>query len=243
MRPAKRSVWSWTFSVLVHILLFFLVFPGGGQSAGNGGLFEIGLVEMPGEVTKELASLITPAQATPEEPPAPQPEPEPEPVDTLEGENILPAPEEIKPEEAPAPSTPAAAAPAHGQTATPAGEENTAGQGTGSGAGRGPGYGSGASFVLSGPIQYPKSAQNEGVEGRVRLAVYLKPGAKAKAEILEGSGDKRLDSYSLRAVTEAWKYTRAPEPLRILVTLSFEDGKVNVDFEGSEPWNEEESRS
>lgn len=235
-------MWSWGLSVLVHILLFLLVFPGGGQSAGNGGLFEVGLVEMPGEVTKALSGLVTAAQAAVVEPPAPKPEPEPEPVDTLEGEPVLPAPEKAEPEETQQPSTPAAVEPAHGQAVTPGGEQGTAGQGTGSGTGKGPGYGSGASFVLSGPVMYPKGAQNEGVEGRVKLAVYLKPGAKAKSEILESSGDKRLDSYSLRAVTEAWKYTRPPEPLRIVVTLTFKDGKVDVDFEGSEPWNEEESR-
>ncbi len=223
-----NAVPAWLISVIVHVLLFVLAFPGGGQSAGTGTLLEVGIVEMTG---KDLANLVQDQiAAAPEEAP-----PQAEPVEALEGEPLLPIPEGPSREETEAQAkTEAAASP-------PASQDNQS-LGSGNGSGRGSGFGSGAGFVLSSPLYYPKNAQNEGIEGRVRLAVFLWPTGEVKAEITESSGDRRLDHYSLRAVTEAWRYQPTQEPLRIMVALTYGNGRIDVDFEGSMPWNEEGSR-
>ena len=103
------------------------------------------------------------------------------------------------------------------------------------GQGSGEGFGTGEGLVLSRPVSFPKSAQNEGVEGRVRLAVFLPPAGGVRAKIVESSGDPRLDTYSLRVVTEAWRYAKPPTGVRIAVTLIYRQGQVEVLFERSEP--------
>lgn len=224
MEQRTHAVRAWLISVIAHVLLFVLVFPGGGQSAGTGTLLEVGIVAMTGQDPANLTRnqlVATAALASEDEKESPQSEPE----ETLKGEPLPPIPEVPSTESKNAEKMPAAEAQARTE-----------------GAGRGPGYGSGAGFVLNGPLYYPKNVQNEGIEGRVRLAVFLWPTGQVKAEITESSGDQRLDNYSLRAVTEAWRYLPTQEPLRIMVSLTYKNGKVDIDFEGSTPWSGEESQ-
>ncbi len=237
-----HAVRAWLISVIAHVLLFVLVFPGGGQSAGTGTLLEVGIVAMTGQDPANLTRnqlAATAALASEDEKEPPQSEPE----ETLEGEPLPPIPEGPSTKSENAEKTPATEAQARTEDiVNPSGGNGTPTLGSGSGTGRGPGYGSGAGFVLNGPLYYPKNVQNEGVEGRVRLAVILWPTGQVKAEITESSGDQRLDNYSLRAVTEAWRYLPTQEPLRIMMSLTFKNGKVDIDFEGSTPWSGEESR-
>jgi len=228
-------------SVIVHVLLFVLVFPGGGQWSGAGTLLEVDLAEMTGEDPANLTQnrLVAAAMlASEDEKESPQAEPE----ETPKGEPLPPMTESLSTEGKNAEKTQEAEAQARTEgTVNPSGSKETPTLGSGSGTGRGPGYGSGASFVLSGPLYYPKNVQNESIEGRVRLAVFLWSTGQVKAEIIESSGDQRLDNYSLRVVTEAWRYRPTQEPLRIMMSLTFRDGRVDIDFEGSTPWDGEES--
>lgn len=99
--------------------------------------------------------------------------------------------------------------------------------------------GSGEQFVIARPVYYPKNAQNEGITGKVKVALILSTDGSVRASILESSGDDRLDRYSIRAVTEAWKYARPTTSVRILVSLVFLGDRAEVIFEGTEAWDGE----
>ncbi len=226
MKEKTRRGLAWTVSLLAHALLLVLVPPNGGGTAGDGlRIMEVGLVEMPGAVPRTAPALF-PAPAVAVKPVEPRRR---ESVPDKAGQD-KPQPRETGTKQtAPVPAPP------------PAGPSGTAGPAAGvsTGQGSGEGFGTGEGLVLSRPVSFPKSAQNEGVEGRVRLAVFLPPTGGVRAKIVESSGDQRLDTYSLRVVTEAWRYAAPPTGVRIAVTLIYRQGQVEVLFERSEPWTGE----
>jgi len=114
--------------------------------------------------------------------------------------------------------------------------------GASQGGNKGLGLGSGEGFVLSQPVTYPKNAQNEGSEGEVLTEVRLTPEGEIQVVLLSASGDQRLDSYSLRALKEAWQYTRPAFPVKIKIALIFRSGEVKVVFQGSEQWERSEAQ-
>lgn len=99
------------------------------------------------------------------------------------------------------------------------------GSGEGTGVGEGPdtseGAGAGSGFssrvadrrepavTWKGSLEYPGSAVEDGVEGMVRLQVLVnEAGEVAEAEVIESSGDQRLDSAAIEFVA-GWRYRPA----------------------------------
>lgn len=225
MEDRSRARLAWVLSILLHGLAFLLVFPGSPRAGGPGlRLVEVGLVELAEEGPPSTAT--SPAAAL-EIARAPKPTQKEE---TAAGEAEAGATETASPSGTPSPP-PAPAAPPPGNGGGRPGAEP------------GPkfGFGTGEGLVQSHPLYYPKGAQNEGVEGTVRLAIVLKPDGSARAEILVPSGDGRLDLYGLRAVTEAWRYERPPVPVRLEVELVFAGGEARARFLGSEVLPEEDT--
>lgn len=227
----KRRVWlAWSCSVLGHALLFAITVPVGARPVEQGlRLMEISLVDVatrsqnhgkpagvepapPVETRPRAAALPDPARVKPQKPSPAQEPPAPKPAKSTAAVDV--------PAERPAASTDSGRAGTNGGGGEDKRESTS--------------FGTGEGLVVSRAVQYPKNAQNEGVEGRVRLVILLSPDGGPRAEITLGSGDARLDNYSLRAVTEVWRYTVPPKPVRISVSLVFRQGRVEVVFEGSE---------
>ncbi|NLG83946.1 MAG: TonB family protein [Firmicutes bacterium] len=226
-----RTRLAWALSVLLHALFFLLVFPGR-SPAGIPGIrvLEVGLVELKEEATGSSPAASSPAVVS-VSPPSPTEVALPGPR-SLPRETVAPAREE---------KTSAQVAPTGGTpvpSVVPGQSESSPGT---AGEPSGPrfDFGSGEGLVITHPLSYPKSAQNEGVEGAVRLAVLLSPTGRPQAELIASSGDGRLDSYALRAVTEVWRYERPPVSVRLEIELIFTRGEVRVDFLGTTPQVEE----
>ena len=94
------------------------------------------------------------------------------------------------------------------------------GSGTGTGGGAGDG-GTGGGFnsrvadrqepeiISKGALEYPGSAVADGVEGMVRLKVLVsETGAVAEVDVIESSGDRRLDAAAAEFVGK-WRYRPA----------------------------------
>ena len=217
MKEKSRFGLAWIVSFLAHALILILVFPNAGGAKGEGmRIMEVGLVEMPA-VAQRAAPAARPAPAVKTQPAETRRR---EPVPEKAGQDASHPREAASRQTAPVPVPPPAGPSAGGSP----------------GQGSGEGFGTGEGLVLSRPVSFPKSAQNEGVEGIVRLAVFLPPAGSVRAKIVESSGDQRLDTYSLRVVTEAWRYKAPPTGVRIAVTLIYRQGQVEVLFERSEPW-------
>lgn len=224
MEDKARVRLAWTLSVLLHALFFLFVFPGR-SPAGKPGVrvLEVGLVELKEEVAGS-PSVSVPSPPPPPGVALPGPRPVRQEAAAFGQEKKAPA-EAAKPQEAP--SSPASPV----RSEAPPGGERPGGPKFD--------FGTGEGLVLSHPLSYPKSAQNEGVEGTVRLTVLLSPMGRPQAELVASSGDRRLDSYALRAVVEAWRYDRPPVPVRLEIELVFARGEVRANFLGSTPLPEE----
>lgn len=238
MRLKNRSIPAWLLSILLHALLFLVAFPPGGGSAAEG-MEIVGVDVLALNGTAEQAAPAGPVVQEPKAPLADGSEKRPvQDASRTPKEPAVPATAQPRAKE-PVPQHPGG--PAAGRTGRPDADSGKQ-DGAGTGGGRGVSYGSGDGYVLERPVYYPKNAQNEGAAGRVQLAIILDTSGSVRAEMLQSSGDDRLDSYSLRAVAEAWKY-RAPETrLRIRVSIIFENSSVKVIFEGAEPFAEEASQ-
>lgn len=226
MKENTRRGLAWSVSLLTHALLLLLVFPNGGGSRGEDQrIMEVGLVEMPG-VAPRIAPVARPAPSI-----------KVKPLEKVRRESVPDREGQDKPQ----PRETAAKQTVSVPASPPKGPSGTAGPAAGvsPGQGSGEGFGTGEGLVLSRPVNFPKNAQNEGVEGSIRLAVFLTPTGSVRAKILESSGDQRLDAYSLRVVTEAWRYAATSAGVRIAVTLNYRKGRVEVVFERGEPWNGE----
>ncbi|MGQ9778285.1 MAG: energy transducer TonB [Bacillota bacterium] len=224
MEDKARARLAWALSVLLHAFFFLLVFPGR-SPAGEPGVrvLEIGLVELKEEVagSPPSASVSSPPLS---EVALPGPRPGRQEAAAFGQEKKAPA-EAAKPQEAPSSTSPGRSEASPGSSGEPGGPKFD--------------FGTGEGLVLSHPLSYPKSAQNEGVEGTVRLTVLLSPTGRPQAELVASSGDRRLDSYALRAVAEAWRYDRPPVPVRLEIELVFAHGEVQPHFLGSTPLPEE----
>ncbi len=234
MQMTKRAVFGWLISILAHAVLFLIAFPTGGAGGNPAEVIAVSLVEIPAGTETGRAE----PDSRPAGPPAavrPKPATDPQVKPASKSAPFKPAvppapidrPADIQANQ-PGPSAPPALpAPSMAPPAEQPPQPRT-------GAGAGSGLGSGEEFVVSSPVSYPKSAENEGVEGRVGLAVYLTPGGKPHAVLVAGSGDARLDRYALRAVAEAWSYQPSPVPVRIRISLVFRKGRVEIEYEGCE---------
>ena len=172
MEDKARVRLAWGLSVLLHALFFLFVFPGR-SPAGEPGLrvLEVGLVEL----KEEVAGSPSVSASSPPLPGVVLPGPRPvrQEAAAFGQEKKAPA-EAAKPQEAPSPP------------ASPDRSEAPPGSSGGPG---GPkfDFGTGEGLVLSHPLSYPKSAQNEGVEGTVRLTVLLSPTGRPQAELVASS--------------------------------------------------------
>ena len=64
-------------------------------------------------------------------------------------------------------------------------------------------------IISKGGLEYPGSAVADGVEGTVRLKVLVsETGAVAEVEVIESSGDRRLDAAAAEFVGR-WRYRPA----------------------------------
>jgi protein TonB len=81
--------------------------------------------------------------------------------------------------------------------------------------------------VAKGTLKYPPSAQEEGIEGTVRLKVLVvETGSVAEVEIDVSSGDRRLDAAAKQWV-QGWRYRPAaqngkPRRVQTYATVEFE---------------------
>lgn len=236
MRLKKSTALPWAVSTFLHgMLLLIALPPAGGGAAGGMEILGVDVLNMSQAAARATPSESADAAHTKETPAVPNRE-RPEKAIAKETQPSVALPPAPPAPEAPNPKP--SATPAAG----PAGAGKGDGAGTGTGDGQGVSYGAGDGYVLERPVYYPKNAQNEGVGGRVQLAIFLGSSGTVKAEVLQSSGDERLDRYALRAVAEAWKYRSTQTPLRIRVSLVFSNGNVQVVFEGAEPVKEEASQ-
>jgi len=238
MKTGWRKGISWAISLILHVALLLLVsVPGGGLSAGSGlEVIEVGFVELgPATSDGRAQQAAAAAQFIIEDPVQEQPE--------LPQQNEQPPQKEstpVKQAQLPQISETVKALPKDNTPGSSGSDDSAAGNnGTSQGvqgSNKGQELGSGEGFVLSRPVTYPKNAQNEGSEGEVLAEVRLTPEGEIQVVLLSTSGDQRLDSYSLRALKEAWQYTRPAFPVKIRVALIFRSGEVRVVFQGSERW-------
>lgn len=228
MKDNARRGLAWLGSLVAHALLLFLAVPGGWEAGGQDlRLVEVGLLELPGPQAAEPSPVLAaPAGRRAEQAPSGR---------SRNGESAGPGATERDNGEAKPQKS--------GEEAGEAGRESApapAGSRTGAegqpGAAGDPGWGTGEGFVLSRPVSYPKNAQNDGVEGAVRLAIRLPAAGSPQAVLLESSGDRRLDDYSLQVVTKVWRYEPPGEGVLLTVRLVFQDDRVEVVFERAEPW-------
>ncbi len=124
-------------------------------------------------------------------------------------------------------------------TGTGTGTGSGAGAGNEKGGGSGPiGFGTGAKLtVLGPPPAYPKNALNEGKEGKVRVRILVHAnGALEKIQLLDSSGDARLDNIVLNQIRRNWKF--APTSVDYFIDLGFifnaRKAQVGVSFENAE---------
>jgi protein TonB len=70
--------------------------------------------------------------------------------------------------------------------------------------------------------RYPKNAMNEGVEGEVKVRVFVDVGGGLeKADLLETSGDFRLDKVTVSSLERGWKFKPETEKYYIDLVFSF----------------------
>lgn len=228
MKDNARRGLAWLGSLAAHALLLFLAVPGGWEAGGQDlRLVEVGLLELPGPQAAEPSPVLAaPAGRRAEQAPSGR---------SRDGETAGPgAAERDNGEAKPQKSGEEAGAAGSEPAPSPAGSRTGAEKQPG--AAGDPGWGTGEGFVLRRPVNYPKDPLNEGVEGAVRLAIRLPAAGGAQAELLESSGDRRLDDYSLQVVTKAWEYAPPGEGVLLTVRLVFRDYDVEVVFERAEPW-------
>lgn len=229
MTRVSNQLVAWGISAALHILLLMLVFPPGGSFDGRGiRQYEVGWVE------------IFETRGKPDVAPAERKSggaaDNSQPVHALRtgpGEKQTPIPDKPAGPQDKASEPPKKEIPAKdpGISNKQASEKGRSGGSIS--------LGSGEQFVIARPVYYPKNAQNEGVTGKVKVALILSADGSVQATVLESSGDDRLDRYSIRAVTEAWKYARPATSVRILVSLVFSGDRAEVIFEGTEAWDGE----
>lgn len=216
MRDEARKATAWLASTLAHLVLLALVYSGNPADSGEGlRLMELDLVEMPGSVRAPSAARAQPS--------------------------IAKTPLATRHSGASAGAGKAAARPVG--DAGPVSPPQPAGAQSGAGGSlpvADPGWGSGEGLIISRPVSFPKNVQNEGIEGTVSLAIYLTAEGNPRVEMLKSSGDQRLDRYSQRVVTEAWRYAAPSSGVRLLVSLVFQDGLVEVVIDRATPWNGED---
>lgn len=73
---------------------------------------------------------------------------------------------------------------------------------------------------------YPKSAENEGVEGEVLVRVFIqKDGTLEGAEIIKSSGDSRLDNAAISSLKRNWTFKPNTEAYYIDIMFTFANYK------------------
>lgn len=255
MNTGWRKGISWAISLSLHVILLLVVsLSGGGLSAGNGmEVLEVGFVELGPTISasraEQAGAQINADNAISEPQKLPQkelPQKESPPVKSVEqpktnepvtsNQKQMPTDSNQEPAQSGNSGTNGNNAGNMGSVSDPGPGNN----GTSQGGNKGQGLGSGEGFVLSRPVTYPKNAQNEGSEGEVLAEVRLTPDGEIQVALISSSGDQRLDSYSLRALKEAWQYARPAFPVKIRIALIFRSGEVKVVFQGSEQWERSE---
>lgn len=99
-----------------------------------------------------------------------------------------------------------------------------------------PPLGAGRGMVASSPMTYHKDLEHEGVEGHVRMEIFLAADGRLLTEpvILQSSGDRRLDEHCLKTVTSYWRFAPAPAPYKITVEVIFsqQEPRPRIEFIG-----------
>ncbi|MGE5606920.1 MAG: TonB family protein [Bacteroidota bacterium] len=97
--------------------------------------------------------------------------------------------------------------------------------------------GDGAGMVIGfGQVpNYPKNAENEGVEGQVLVRVLVKmDGTLESAELTKSSGDSRLDKAAVNSLKREWLFKPNTEDYYIEIMFSFADSNVQYKLIKSE---------
>lgn len=99
-----------------------------------------------------------------------------------------------------------------------------------------PPLGNGRGMVASYMMTYHKDLLHEGVEGRVRLEIFLTADGDLLTEpvILRSSGHDRLDEHCLMSVKRNWHFEPAARPYRLIIEVSFSKNEPRpiIDFLG-----------
>lgn len=91
-----------------------------------------------------------------------------------------------------------------------------------------PPLGNGRGMLVVNHTSYPKDLLNKGIEGVVRIEIFVnEEGTLAKEpEIIMSSGHLKLDEHCLLTIKRLWKFKPAPKPYRLSVELSFTNDEV-----------------
>jgi len=86
-----------------------------------------------------------------------------------------------------------------------------------------PPLGDGRGMLASYLVTYHKDLLHEGIEGNVRLNVFVAEDGSflREPEIIVSSGHTRLDEHCLLSVKMNWRFRPAPKPYRVVVEVSF----------------------
>lgn len=221
-------------SLVFHLLLFVIYFPNGLlRQEMNLKTYPVGMVSLPkgsGGLDADTPVMETTVNE-PNSPPGAKPEnqpirtepvkKEPEPPKTNLPEHTIATSD--APDSKVKPLTPVPLVGGSGPT-RPAGEGAGSGRdGSGGASGpRGLGNGEGKLFRMGALPPYPKNAMNEGVQGTVGLRILvLSNGGLEKIELVNSSGDSRLDKAALRAVNN-WQFQPESEAYSIDIIFAFD---------------------
>lgn len=76
---------------------------------------------------------------------------------------------------------------------------------------------------------YPKDLMNMGVEGTVRLEIYVDEDGSllGNPTVIRSSGHAKLDEHCVKTIkSDYWKFKVAPKPYKLIVELSFTQDEV-----------------